>query len=66
VSATTALSSPQAPGVAFRTPTFAFVATDTADPNVVYVAYQSFVGSDYDIYVQRSTDGGGTWEARSR
>jgi len=57
------LTAPQAPGVAFRTPTFAFVATDTADPNIVYVAYQHFVG-DYDIYVQRSTNGGATWGPR--
>ena len=54
---------PQAPGVAFRTPTFAFVSVDDLNPNVVYVAYQNFVGSDYDIYVQRSTDAGATWEA---
>jgi hypothetical protein len=53
---------PQAPGVAFRTPAFAFVSADDTDPNVVYVAYQSFAG-DYDIYVQRSTDGGATWGA---
>jgi hypothetical protein len=51
---------PQAPGVAFRTPTFAFVAVDDSDPDIVYVAYQSLAG-DYDIYVQRSTDGGATW-----
>ena len=50
----------QAPGVAFRTPTFAFVAADDTDPDVVYVAYQSIDG-DYDVYVQRSTDGGATW-----
>lgn len=55
------ISAPQAPGVAFRTPTFAFIATDNVNPNVVYVAYQNFVGGDYDIYVQRSTDGGATW-----
>ena len=53
---------PQAPGVAFRTPTFAFIATDSADPNIVYAAYQSFSG-DYDIYAQRSTDGGATWSS---
>jgi hypothetical protein len=52
----------QAPGVAFRTPTFAFVATDTANPNVVYVAHQHIAG-DYDIYVQRSTNGGASWGA---
>ena len=46
--------------MAFRTPTFAFVAADDTDPDIVYVAYQSFAG-DYDIYVQRSTDGGATW-----
>ena len=46
---------PQAPGVAFRTPTFAFVAADDTNPNVVYVAYQHLVG-DYDVYVQRSTE----------
>ena len=53
----------QAPGVAFRTPTFAFVTVDDVDPNNVYVAYQNFVGGDYDIYAQRSTDGGATWGA---
>jgi hypothetical protein len=56
------VSDPQAPGVAFRTPTFAFVAVDDTNPNTVYVAYQSLNG-DYDIYVQRSTDGGATWGA---
>jgi hypothetical protein len=50
------INDPQAPGVAFRTPTFAFVAVDDSDPNVVYVAYQS-------LYVQRSTDGAATWGA---
>jgi hypothetical protein len=56
------INDPQAPGVAFRTPTFAFVAVDDTNPNTVYVAYQSLEG-DYDIYVQRSTDGGATWGA---
>jgi hypothetical protein len=55
-----AVNDPQAPGVAFRTPTFAFVSVDDTDPELVYVAYQSLSG-DYDVYVQRSTDGGGTW-----
>jgi hypothetical protein len=54
------INAPQAPGVAFRTPTFAFIATDTTDPNLVYVAYQSLAG-DYDIYAQRSTDGGASF-----
>jgi hypothetical protein len=54
------INAPQAPGVAFRTPTFAFVATDTTNSNLVYVAYQSFAG-DYDIYAQRSTDGGASF-----
>jgi hypothetical protein len=54
------IDAPQAPGVAFRTPTFAFVATDTTDSNLVYVAYQSFAG-DYDIYAQRSTNGGASF-----
>jgi hypothetical protein len=58
-----AIAAAQAPGVAFRTPTFAFVAVDDSDPDVVYVAYMS-ISSDFDIYVQRSTDGGETWEAR--
>jgi hypothetical protein len=58
-----ALSSPQAPGVAFRTPTFAFVTTDDSNPDIVYVAYQNFVSGDYDIYVQQSIDGGFTWSA---
>jgi hypothetical protein len=56
------INDPQAPGVAFRTPAFAFVSADDTDPNTVYVAYQSLAG-DYDIYVQRSTDGGATWGA---
>ena len=38
------VNDPQAPGVAFRTPAFAFVAADDTDPDIVYVAYQSFVG----------------------
>ena len=50
----------QASGVAFRTPTFAFIAADDTDADVVYVAYQSLAG-DYDIYVNRSTDGAATW-----
>jgi hypothetical protein len=56
------VSDPQAPGVAFRTPTFAFLAVDDSDPNIVYAAYQSFSG-DYDVYVRRSTNAGATWEA---
>ena len=52
----------QAPGVAFRTPTFAFLAVDSTNSDIVYAAYQSLVG-DYDIYVQRSTDRGATWGA---
>jgi len=56
------INDPQAPGVAFRTPAFAFVAVDDMNPDIVYVAYQSLSG-DYDIYVQRSTDGAATWEA---
>jgi hypothetical protein len=54
------INAPQAPGVAFRTPTFAFVAADTTDSNLVYVAYQSLAG-DYDIYAQRSTNGGASF-----
>ena len=54
--------SAQAPGVAFRTPTFAFAAVDNANPSIVYVAYMSISG-DFDIFVQRSTDGGATWGA---
>jgi hypothetical protein len=54
------INAPQAPGVAFRTPAFAFVATDTTNPNLVYVAYQSLAG-DYDIYAQRSTNGGASF-----
>jgi hypothetical protein len=57
------INDPQAPGVAFRTPTFAFVSVDDQNPNTVYAAYQSFVGNDYDIYVQRSTNGAATWES---
>jgi len=56
------INDPQAPGVAFRTPAFAFVAVDDMNPNVVYVAYQSLAG-DYDIYVQRSTNGAAAWGA---
>jgi hypothetical protein len=51
----------QAPGVAFRTPTFAFVAVDNTDPDLVYVAYQNLASGDYDIEARRSTDGGLTW-----
>ena len=51
----------QAAGVAFRTPTFAFVAVDDTDPNLVYVAYQDLASGDYDIVARRSTDGGATW-----
>lgn len=54
------INAPQAPGVAFRTPTFAFLATDDTNSNVVYVAYQSLAG-DYDIYAQRSTNGGASF-----
>ena len=54
------IDSSQAPGVAFRTPTFAFLATDSANSNIVYAAYQNLVG-DYDIYARRSTNGGSTW-----
>ena len=57
------IDSPQAPGVAFRTPTFAFLATDSTNSNIVYAAYQNFVAGDYDIYAQRSTNGGATWSA---
>jgi hypothetical protein len=55
------IDSSQAPGVAFRTPTFAFLATDTTSSNVVYVAYQNLVAGDYDIYAQRSTNGGASF-----
>jgi hypothetical protein len=48
----------QAPGVAFRTPTFAFVSADDASPGTVYVAYQHLgTDGDFDVFVQRSTDG---------
>jgi len=57
------IESPQAPGVAFRTPTFAFLATDTTNSNLVYVVYQNFVAGDYDVYAQRSANGGGSWSA---
>ena len=56
------INAPQAPGVAMRTPTFAFLATDTTDSNIVYAAYQSLAG-DYDIYAQRSTNGGASWSS---
>lgn len=59
-----AIGAGQAPGVAFRTPTFAFVATDHVNSNVVYVAYQSLgADGDYDIFAARSTNGGATWGA---
>jgi hypothetical protein len=57
------IASPQAPGVAFRTPTFAFLATDSTNSNVVYAAYQDFAAGDYDIYASRSTNGGSSWSA---
>ena len=53
----------QAPGVGFRTPTFAFIAVDDTDSDNVYVAYQH-LAVDYDVYVQRSPDAGGTWGPR--
>ncbi|MEK6275823.1 MAG: sialidase family protein [Actinomycetota bacterium] len=56
------IDSSQAPGVAFRTPTFAFLATDTTNSNLVYAVYQNLVG-DYDIYARRSLNGGSTWSA---
>ena len=56
------INAPQAPGVAMRTPTFAFLATDTTNSNIVYAAYQSLAG-DYDIYAQRSTNGGASWSS---
>ncbi|MGE5642447.1 MAG: hypothetical protein ACM3Y8_05490 [Byssovorax cruenta] len=59
------INDPQAPGIAFRTPAFAFVSVDDTNPDIVYVAYQSLAG-DYDIYVQRSTDGAATWGAPVR
>jgi hypothetical protein len=55
------IDSSQAPGVAFRTPTFAFLATDTTNSNIVYLAYQNLVAGDYDIYAQRSTNGGASF-----
>lgn len=58
-----ALTTGQAGGVAFRTPTFAFVTVDDTNPDIVYVAYQSRLMGDYNIYAQRSTDGGATWGA---
>ena len=57
------ITSPQAPGVEFRTPTFAFVSIDDTNSSTVFVAYQNFVGGDYDVYVQRSLDAGANWEA---
>jgi len=53
----------QAPGVAFRTPTFAFVSVSDTNSNHVYIAYQDLVTGNYDIYVRRSTDAGATWGA---
>jgi hypothetical protein len=53
----------QASGVAFRTPTFAFVAVDDTNPNLVYVAYQNLAAGDYDIVARRSTDSGDTWSS---
>ncbi|HWQ83497.1 MAG TPA: sialidase family protein, partial [Anaerolineales bacterium] len=55
------LTTVQAPGVVFRTPTFAFTAVDDTNPDTVYVAYQSFEGGSYNIYTRRSLDGGATW-----
>jgi hypothetical protein len=57
------IDSSQAPGVAFRTPTFAFLATDTTNSNLVYAVYQNLVAGDYDVYARRSTDGGSTWSS---
>lgn len=56
----------QASGVAFRTPTNAFIVADDTNPNIVYVAYQTLVNGDFDVFVQRSTDRGATWGAPVR
>ena len=50
----------QAPGVAFRTPAFAFVAADDID-RTSSTSRTRVVAGDYDVYVQRSTDAGTTW-----
>jgi hypothetical protein len=60
-----AITAVQAPGVAFRTPTFAFLATDTTNPLIVYAVYQSLSG-DYDVYARRSTNGGASWSSAVR
>jgi len=53
----------QAEGLAFRTPTNAWIAVDDTNPNTVYAAYMALSGSpaNADIFVVRSTDGGRTW-----
>jgi hypothetical protein len=56
-------------GLSFRTPSFAWIAADDTDPDVVYVAFASRVAPDAfdtDAYVARSSDGGFTWEAPVR
>lgn len=56
-------------GLTFRTPSFAWIATDDTDPNPVYVAFTSRVGPkdlDADIFVARSNDGGFNWETPVR
>lgn len=56
-----------AAGLAFRTPTNSWIATDDTNANVVYVAFMAMAGSgsaaNADIFVARSTDQGATWEA---
>jgi hypothetical protein len=58
----------QAAGLAFRTPTESWIATDDTSSNTVYVAFMALAGSpaNADVFVARSTDGGATWGAPAK
>jgi hypothetical protein len=50
--------------LAFRIPLIPMIAADDLNSNTVYLAFPNVVGSpaNCDIFVTRSTDGGGTWD----
>jgi len=59
---------PSGSDLAFRIPFLSMMAADDLDSNKVYLAFASVTGSpaNSDIFVTRSTDGGGTWDTPVR
>lgn len=56
-------------GLSFRTPSFAWIAADDTDPNILYVAFTSRTSAtelDADVFVARSIDSGYTWSTPVR